>query len=321
MGFFAVSKLGAEASYDIEACHLSFWVIPRPWYRLFGFDFSVDIGLRIKSEHPLRRLRIVVPFDSQESSIVDLSAAVLDQKFNSLIFGRQVKVKDDVIEYDGPLSGDDPIRDRVIPISAKSSVPHPPTGTDRTGYSVWSVELAKSISTGEGAYVRFRITAQKPWRVWSSKGWGLAKRGVVLDFRISDVRESILLGHGQSEAEHILPIKQLFLFLVAPMYFVPIHFSPILHYTRLLEPKVWEKYLEFSSSHVDGAKLSIHQWRYTNGHPISVDNPYRAYMDLSREFGREVFLYYLLAVIFAPAITHLVEKCGAYFWKLFSRWV
>ena len=91
----------------------------------------------------------------------------------------------------------------------------------------------------------------------------------------------------------------------------------MLHYTRLLEPKVWERYLAGFSSHTDGAEFSIHQWRYTNGAKISVDHPYRAYMDLSREFGREVFFYYVAAIISLPIASHIIEALGRRAWGLF----
>ena len=202
----------------------------------------------------------------------------------------------------------------MIPISTDNSSAEEASSAG-TGFSIWTIELAEPTKSSEWTYIRFRITAKNPWRVWASKGWGLAKRGAVVDFRISDIRELLLLGHGKSESEHLVPIKQLFLFLVAPSYFVPSHFSPNLHYSRLLEPKVW-KYLSGFESHTDGAKFSIHQWRHTKEPEISVDYPFRAYMDLSREFGREVFLFYVLAIVTLPIVNYLAEALGRYLWSL-----
>ncbi|MGY8663246.1 hypothetical protein Q3C01_12850 [Bradyrhizobium sp. UFLA05-109] len=315
MGFFAISTLGLQAPLEVEACHISFWVLPRPWYRVFGYTFCLDVGLRFKSEAPLRRLRFVLPFDSEKSRIFDLSTIVLDQDFSPLIFGKPVTVTGDRVTYDGPLDGPDKISDRVVAVSPEnSSAEQPQTGA--AGFSIWTIELRDSTENDEWTYVRFRISARNPWRIWASKGWGLAKRGAVVDLRVCDIRESLLLGHGEAESAHLLPIKQLFLFLVAPSYFVPNHFSPMLHYTRLLEPKVWEQYLAGFSTHTDGAKFSIHQWRYTGETEISIDHPYRAYMDLSREFGREVFLYYVIAIISLPIVSHALEALGRKAWAL-----
>jgi len=313
MGFFAISKSGSQTAFDIEACHLSFWVLAKPWHKMFGYKFCVDIGLRIKSKGSLSKFRIVLPFDAEDSQLSDLSAVVLDPNFSPLIFGKPVKIDGDYVVYDGPLGGSDAIKDRVIAVSPETSTAHPTYS--REGLSIWTIELARPTKTDELTYIRFRIPAKNPWRVWASKGWGFAKRGVVVDFRISDVRESILQGQATSEAEHIVPIKHLFLFLVAPSYFVPNHFSPDLHYTRLLEPKVWKTYLASCSSYAEEIKFSIHQWRHTSGAPIDMENPYRAYMDLTREFGKEVFLYYGAAIIAAPILIHAVEAISRHIWK------
>jgi hypothetical protein len=37
-------------------------------------------------------------------------------------------------------------------------------------------------------------------------------------------------------------------------------------------------------------------------------------MDLSREFGKEVFFYYGTAIVFAPLFIHLVETFARYLW-------
>jgi hypothetical protein len=317
MGFFAISSLGLPTTLEIDACHVSFWVLAKPWYRLFGYKYCFDIGIRLTSREPLRRLRLVLPFDADDSKAIDLSDVVLDPTFSPLIFGKPVTVETGHVTYDGPLKGHDTITDRVIAIAGENSAAealNPP----HSGFSIWNIELQEATRPSEPTYIRFRIPARNPWRVWTSKGWGLAKRGIVVDFRISDIRETLLLGHGKTEADHLVPIKQLFLFLVVPSYFVPNHFSPPLHYSRLLEPRVWKRYLADLSSDNDGAKFSIHQWRKTDGSNISVEEPYRAYMDLSREFGREVFIYYGAAIIMAPILVHIIERTAGRLWTFIA---
>jgi hypothetical protein len=316
MGFFAVSSVGSQTPFEIEACHLSFWVLAKPWYRLFRYHFCFDVGLRFKSQEPLRRIRFVIPFDSANAKASDLSAVVLDPDFSPLIFGKPVSVANGYVTYDGPLDGQDTISDRVIAISPEHSTPEQ-TLENNSGFSVWTVELEEPTRKNELTYIRFRIPAENPWRIWASKGWGLAKRGIVVDFRISDIREFLLLGHGKLESTHLVPIKQLFLFLVVPSYFVPNHFSPDLHYSRLLEPRVWKNYLSNSWSYAEEAKFSIHQWRKTSGPEITVESPFRAYMDLSREFGKEVFFYYGGAIIIAPLLIHLIEGLAGKLWTMF----
>ena len=313
MGFFAVSSLGIETAFTIEACHISLWVLPKPWYQLFGNNFCFDVGLRFRSESPLRPIRIVLPFDFRQSQVSDLSAIVLDQDFSPLIFGKPVQVADNHITYDAPKEGEDKISDKVIPISTDNSSAEEASSAG-TGFSIWTIELAEPTKSSEWTYIRFRSQ-----QFVASLGLErLGARKTRSRSRLSNFRHSRIasLGHGKSESEHLVPIKQLFLFLVAPSYFVPSHFSPNLHYSRLLEPKVWEKYLSGFESHTDGAKFSIHQWRHTKEPEISVDYPFRAYMDLSREFGREVFLFYVLAIVTLPIVSHLAEALGRYLWSL-----
>lgn len=316
MGFFAVSGRKSQSKVLIEACHLSFWVLAKHWYQGFGYKYYLDVGLRIKPDSDLRRIRVAVPFDSEAKQLSDLSALVLDADFSPLIFGRPVAVKGDRIEYDGSTLGQGKIIDRIIAVSVDNSSPE--AGTSKAvGFSMWTIEFAEPARANESAYIRFRIQIPTPWRVWSFKGWGYAKRGVIVDFRIADIRESILLGYGRSEADHIVPIKHLFLFLVVPSYFVPKHHSPPLHYSRLLEPEVWQKYLASCGSYDRGTKFSIHQWRTEpSAQAVDIERPYRAYMDLSREFGVELLLYYAFAVVAVSTLAAIIREIAVVLYGL-----
>jgi hypothetical protein len=306
MGFFAVTTRRSPVRFTIEACHLVLWVLAKPWYRGFGYRFFFDVGLRIRPEGDLRTLRLALPFDTESNDLTDLSTIVLEPQFSPLIFGRPVKIDGDRIHYDGNALSQGAINDRVIGVSEEKSKPEEETADD-VDFSTWKIELEDAARSAETTYVRFRFRVRDPKRFWASKGWGFAKRGVITDLRIADIRESLFLGEGRSEAEHIEPIKHLFLFLVAPAYFVPQHVSPELHYSRLLEPRVWNRYLA-SCGRYDGAiKFSIHEWRSVSD-PVSVAKPYRAYADLSREFGMEVLLYYIAGTLMAPVLFRIGGK-------------
>ena len=306
MGFFAATSRRSTVPYAIEACHLSLWILPRPWHKAWGHSFFFDVGLRIRPRGDLRRLRVAVPFDCKAGDLHDLSVAVLDTEFAPLIFGRPVSVVGDRVSYDGTGLGAERIEDRVVTVSESGSSPEPETAND-VGFSTWTIELADHARAGEATYLRFRLPIRKPLRIWNSKGWGFAKRGAIADLRVSDIRESLLLGEGRTEAQHIIPIEKLFVFVIAPIQFVPKHVSPPLHYSRLLEPKVWRNYLRSCGSY-RSTKFSIHQWRSPAGldqgqaKPVSVDAPFRAYADFAHEFGPELFIYYVLGGLFAPVL-------------------
>lgn len=313
MGFFAVTNRRLPVQFAIKACHLSFWVLAKPWHEGFGQKIFFDVGLRIQPETDLRRIRVAVPFDTQNGDLIDLSDVVLNPDISPLIFGRRVNIVGDCIQYDGKSLGQEEINDRVISVSQADSKSEPETAED-VDFSTWTIEFKEVARAGEVAYVRFRFPVRDPKRVWASKGWGFAKRGIIADFRIADVRESVILGQGKAEADYIQPIERLFLFVVAPAYFVPKHVSPNLHYSRLLEPKVWDKYLISCGQHDKKMKFSIHQWRSTHADEphdfnyISAANPFRAYADFSREFGKDVFFFYAAGAI---VVSLLLKISGA----------
>ena len=303
MGFFAVAPARDEDRLEIKACHLTFWVLPQYWYRWFprGFRYFFDVGLRIHAGTEIRRIRIALPFDTDQTSLSDLSNFVLNPSFAPLIFGRPVTVANNRIEYDAQSLGQGKVSDLVGAVNTGGSTPdqesHPI-------FSAWTIELQQPIPTGTDAYIRFRFRVRNPDALWAEKGWGYAKRGMIVDLRVSDVREFNVLGFGTEFAKRLLPIEHLFLFLGTPAYFVPKHISPPLQYSRLLEPLVWRPYLDappwlpnFLETWI-ATPISIHQWRSkgaggSNPTPVALDEPYRAYMDVSREFGRALWLYYL----------------------------
>jgi hypothetical protein len=315
MGFFAISSRGSTANFSVEACHITLWVLPNHRFKVrTGDSFFFDVGLRILAKDDLNRIRITLPFSSDVGVISDLSKFVLNPDFAPLIFGVPVSVKDDLLAYDGAHIGQGGIQDRVVPVSAKRSSPEARSG-DR--FSVWNIELNDLIKKDQPSYIRFRITLSRPGTLWTSKGWGFAKSGMIADLRVCDIREYILLGLGQHEAPHIVPIARLFLFLGAPSYYVPNHFSPPLHYSRLLEPEVWRPYLE--GRYDRHTRITIHQWRSTQ--VVDADRPFRAYMDLSREFGRELWMYYILGGLVIPIAVHawgwfgtLIKPTAIYAW-------
>lgn len=194
-----------------------------------------------------------------------------------------------------------------MPISQSNSEPGQETAKD-VGYSSWGIEFERPLSANETSYVRFRFRIRNPSNIWLSKGWGLAKRGAIADLRVADVRESLVLGDGRKEANYIKDIGQVFLFVICPSNFLPKHISPNLHYSRLLEPKMWNKYLSSCGDFDVDTKFSIHQWRSTpvtssEKKVVNADNPFRIYADFSREFGLEILVYYIFGVAAFPFIS------------------
>jgi len=93
----------------------------------------------------------------------------------------------------------------------------------------------------------------------------------------------------------ILPIKELNLFLIAPGSLQFRAVSPPLHYMRLLEGRVWEPYLGRAADFWRTGKLVICEWR--NKDSVSPMAPFRAFVDLSREFGLMPLSNYVVSLI------------------------
>lgn len=308
MGFFALTSRGVAGQIDVLAAHLCLWVLPK---RYIGRTFFFDVGLRLHATgSAVRRFRVALPFVAD--TITDLSAIVLDAQFNPLIFGRPVRVNGDRITYDATQLEQGNINDRVIAVSVTGST-RDDHGQGDDGFCTWSVELDNPISANETVYVRFRFPIADPFRIWFSKGWSLAKGSYVVDLRVADVRESVLLGIGRNEVDHIVAIRHLFLFVITPAHFTPQHISPTLHYSRLLEGNVWQPYLASCGRFNRRTKLSIHQWRKIQDHdPVTVTNPFIGYMDVMRDAGFETAFYYFVAIVLTGALANGLHLIPAY---------
>jgi hypothetical protein len=260
----------------------------------------MDVGLRIRAgEAPFSWLRIAVPFDCQDGvAPIDLSRFVLDPGFAPLIFGKPTDVSHGRITYDDPSDGRNKLSLDVMKLELRSCKQES-LNRKKNGFSTWQIWLDRKISPGQEGYFRFRLPVKSAHRFWIDQGWGLAKKGNIFDIRIADVRESVFLDEGKDELEDIVPIERMFLFAGVTANNVPRLTSPNLYYSRALEPAVWKNYLAGIGRYIPSHRIVIHQWRnQRNGNfsQISVDNPFRVYMDSSREFGSQLLVLYVTAL-------------------------
>jgi hypothetical protein len=151
-----------------------------------------------------------------------------------------------------------------------------------------------------------------------------------VDFRVCDVREtSTTLG---SEEASILPIEDLYVFVVAPWSLQAQTFSPALRYTRVLEGTAWARYLESAVTPRPSTKLVVYYWRAAQPSipqgtlpgfaapgdvrlSINPLNPFRAFLDLSRQYGPTTLLNHfitLLLVVIGVSVSGRVISSLAY---------
>ena len=281
MGFFAVLADDSDKRFKVKECHLNLWSLGGFGRRVFYWD----VGLRLEADQgKLSKFQLVIPFGTEGAGIQDLGDCLLDQNVAHLIFGKPVKIQDSNIDYgQGPLSvGNVPRTDaRLVKERSDKDV------------SFWSLSVSPPIESGKQAYLRVRFEIRNLGRAWKWKRSCLAKVWALVDLRVADVRQAISIPDCKAFEPLIMPIERLNLFLIAPASLQLRVTSPPFHYMRLLEGSVWEPYLGRRTDLMRSQKLVIYEWR---GEKVEAANPFRAFIDLSREFGPTPLKYYVLTV-------------------------
>jgi len=274
MGFFAIIKESSDNPFVVSDCHINFW-------SLSGFlarRFYWDTGLRLTntSSAPLKRFQVALPFGTERNALSDLHDVILNTKVAELLFSRSVNVgAGDTLEYRPELG---PIK---VGIVAPTDATRDETRSGRD-YSLWTLTLATEVQPGGQTYVRFRFAVSNTGRLWNWKRWGVSRFGAVVDARIMDYREAWNVKDGASLKSRMMPVENLNLFVIAPVKYQLKATSPSVHYLRILEGRAWETYLGRATSLLRREKLAIYQWRGDN---LNQDKPFRAFLDISKEFG------------------------------------
>lgn len=302
MPLFAV--LGEQdVVFRLRKCHLNLWALPG----ILRTHFYCDVGLKVSvgEGKPLSRVRILLPFGTREDGLTDLSDLIREPNVSRLIFGEPVQVTDNgVLTY----------RDETLRVRSISAADKPTnSGRGRTAESLWTLKVQPAASIGSDYYLRARFEISDLSATWLWKrGLVLKRIGANVDFRVCDVREtSTTLG---SEEGSILPIENLYVFVVAPLSLQAQSFSPPLRYTRVLEGRAWARYLESAVTPRPSTKLVVYYWRAAQptipqgtlpGFEVGGDghlstnplNPFRAFLDLSREYGPTTLLNHVITLV------------------------
>lgn len=279
MGFFAVARDPTDHTFEVSQCHLNLWSLAG----LFGRRvFLLDIGLRIKAggDGDVSRFQLAIPFGIDEKGYEDLYEYFIQLRIAELIFGRPVTVSASRIRIEYFINGKTSFDEiNVTPIS-RAEIDKKLSGKDS---SFWTVNLTKPITSGSESYIRIRFKVRSVGRVWVWKRSFFAKNGALVDLRIADIRGTQQKSEWKGIQDRIIAIKKLNLFLIASNSFQIRSASPELHYMRLFEGRVWEPYLGRAVDLFRTEKLVIYEWR--NNSTISTTDPFRAFIDLGREFG------------------------------------
>ncbi len=302
MGCFAVIRDLEEPDFSVTACHLNFWSLSG----LFGRRvFLWDVGLTLEANEDmedkgLSKISLLLPFGTEHEAFKDLSKDILDQNIARLLFGKSVSVNGKVIEYSGGINRPALRVVRVFKATIDEEF-EKDKGLRRANLSLWTIQFASKIKAGEKSYVRVRFRMRTLGRNWI---WMRSKKGALIDIRVADIREIVVPSEGgaklEAYGERLVPIQNLRAFVIVPAYLLFRATSPQLHYMRLFEGRVWEKYLGRAVDIWRSEKLMVYQWRSDTviDTKDNATDPFRAFLILSKESSLLSFVnYFLIALL------------------------
>jgi hypothetical protein len=343
VGWFGVLADTArpEDFFRVSSCHLNWWALPTlaPGRRLFLLDIGLHVSAPPAKELPAITLVLPVDLESvrwdgaETMWVQDLYDALHQRDICSQVFGERVEIHDTDNGYRVDFPGGS--RLDIVRILAAQAGRLNGSTTSRPDLSIWTIPLESPIPAGASRYVRFRVSVFTAGTVWRWKTVWFGKSGAQIDFRLADVREAMREERERQYWARVVPIEQLNVFFMVPPAFQARVASPALHYVRLLEAGQWGAYLRGARYRAPVRGLRVHYWRHPTGappasslvqsttpdiattgvgtatkqqSPITIDDPFRIFLDLSRDIAIPAsvsMLRTVLAVIIAIVIFHV----------------
>ncbi|MEU5047919.1 hypothetical protein [Streptomyces griseorubiginosus] len=172
----------------------------------------------------------------------------------------------------------------------------------RDDCSLYNVPLGKSIPPGQRRYIRLR------WQIFGTRPiweWKRGGGGARVDLRISDIRESRFASEERSLRPRIAEIERVNFFLVLPPVLHVIAHSPAFNYLRRLEHEAWIPYL-WGTAHLAWKRvLVVYSWRHSSDaevKPISIENPFRIFLDFGRAVPESCLYRIMKAALFVIVV-------------------
>ena len=284
MGFFGVLKPdGSLVDFEVVHCHLNLWCLGG----ILGHrNFFFDVGLRVivRGDQPLTEFDLALPFGTADDAVTDLSPDLEKQAVLQMVFGRPVDTDHagNAFRINYTHRGDTP--GKFVPVIAvpSSSAERVVTRSGKD-FSLWSLKPDLAVPSGSEGYFRMRFHVLDIGRMWRWKRFlWFGKNGAVVDFRVADIRDAFDVPDAHSLLQRMVRISELYAFVIAPAMFQQQAVSPPFYNLRLFEGRAWEEYLGAAAYYRRSTNLVIYQWRRQDIEPA---RPFRAFLDLNREFG------------------------------------
>lgn len=244
-----VAELRERSHFSVADFHVNLWSLGA-----FGGkrrSFVLDVGARIHAaDRPVSHLTLAIPFGTTELEC--LHDKVTNPKTAGLIFNAEVSVDKSDIVFDG----------EVLQIHAVSSVNSKKVDAlSDNFFSLWNLELAKPIPAGSIGYFRVRFPVTGAGKTWQWQRQRLFRSGATVDLRVSDGRSAALIADGAQLLDRVRPIGRVFAFVMVPAWMHIRSVSPVPHYIRLLEGKLWKDYLGRDPEWRPRSRLVVYYWK------------------------------------------------------------
>lgn len=227
----------------IRESHINLWILSA----FLGKRYLLDLGFFLKNEHQktaINSIQVLVPLpDPEAKCLVSHMTDVAEASWGVVFAGYQPAAD---------------VRMRCRELRRKSI-------KELQTHSYWEIGFDGEVGAGQERYVRIRFASyERPECLDSSGGWfGLGAR-LRLDLRLFDYREHAeFRGLGEDLRTKLIPIKRSHVYFVAPHVNRPELFSPNFSYIRILEDRLWERYLWRTTSWPNNRhrKMLVYCWR------------------------------------------------------------
>lgn len=299
MGFFAVLGDSENPNFSIETCHLNLWALGGLFNR---HVFFWDVGLRISAtgDDPVTNVSVATPCGTNQTDLDDLRNKMTTQQTRELIFGEEVAIRQDLIDY-----GEGEVRTVGLEITECTIDKNKSDGN----FSLWNLRLSPAIRNGVDGYLRIRFRVRTKGRMWTKRRNGLFSKGALVDIRVSDVRETWNVKDGDALKGRIVAISNLYVFLILPSTLRHNSSSPPFKYVRILEGLAWKSYLDSASSFWKHRKMVVYYWK--GGAEVNTKNPFRAFLDLNYSNSlRDYIIYSFVLLILFWSLYSVVVYTG-----------
>lgn len=303
MGYFAVLK-PADADENVEfsvtRCHINVWVLRSfmPGRRLLYFDLGLEISAR--GTRPVPAVEVLLPFKVEEGyggdkfkRCMDLYDTLFQEETAELIFGEPVTFAGQANSRTLTLDSGDELHPRHIDTARVTAASDQPPRS-----SCYQIPLEAPLAAGSTAYLRFRF------RVFANRPLLTPKSpfgGVILDFRIADVRESRNRSKEASIRQRIVPIDKVNFFAMLPDQYQLLTASSATRNMRILETRAWGAYLNrVAYMHPSNAQL-VYYWRSDNNSAVTSDNPFRVFASYDRHLNKAKIAFWCTVALLLTA--------------------